>query len=67
MLFFKISSNARVTGTSGVNVTLNNDKVIGSIVVDATGGATNLAISGSSKKRSTEHLMLRCCPKKGQG
>ena len=43
------NGNARVTGTSGVNVTLNNDKVIGSIVVDATGGATNLDTSGATK------------------
>ncbi len=43
------NGNARVTGTSGVNVTLNSDKVIGFILVDATGGATNLDTSGATK------------------
>ncbi len=36
------NGNSRIVGASGVNVTLDANKVTGSIIVDATGGATNL-------------------------
>lgn len=42
------NGNSRIVGASGLNVTLDANKVTGSIIVDATGGATNLDFTNAT-------------------